>query len=93
MSHDGLGRRRIGIVGFGNLGKYLSQRVSEHPELELAFVWNRSKEAFEGFEERNLILEDLENCEERRPDLIVEVAHPTITQKVPNHAHCEWHTF
>jgi aspartate dehydrogenase len=55
------------------------------PTLEVCFVWNRSRKAFEGSEiPADIILDDLEKCGERKPDLIVEVAHPTITKKVLN---------
>lgn len=68
------------------LGRYLSKAVLDHPGLELAFVWNRSKEAFEeeagGEKVEKFVLEDLDRCAESKPDLIVEVAHPSIVQKV-----------
>nr|XP_027213532.1 uncharacterized protein LOC113806573 [Penaeus vannamei] len=33
--------KRVGIVGYGHLGKFLTKAVQERPDLELAFVWNR----------------------------------------------------
>jgi len=73
-------KRRIGIVGFGHLGQYLAEKVAEHPDLELAFVWNRSPEVFSGrVHDPDLILTDLKDFAIRKPDLIVEVAHPSIT--------------
>ena len=38
-------KRRVGIVGFGEIGKYLLDQIltSENAHMsELAFVWNRS---------------------------------------------------
>lgn len=36
--------RRVGIVGYGKLGKYLAATILDNPDLglELAFVWNRT---------------------------------------------------
>lgn len=35
--------KRVGIVGYGKLGRYLAHAVLDRPEtLQLAFVWNRS---------------------------------------------------
>ena len=76
-------KRRVGIVGYGHLGKFLTKAISNHENLELAFVWNRSKSAFEGSGlDPNLILENLEDCDKKNADLIVEVSHPIIVEKV-----------
>jgi len=73
---------RVGIVGYGHLGKFLTKAISNHENLELAFVWNRSKSAFEGSGlDPNLILENLEDCDKKNADLIVEVSHPIIVEK------------
>lgn len=74
-------KKRIGIVGFGSLGKYLTNVVLERPDLDLAFVWNRSTSAMENVLEDRYICRDLENCGQFSPDLIVEVAHPVISEK------------
>ncbi len=67
-------------------GKYLSEAILKSSDLELAFVWNRSKEAFSGSNiPKELLLEKLEDCSEKKPDLIVEVAHPTITANVSSY--------
>ena len=34
--------KRIGMVGYGNLGKFLSLKIMQHEELYLDFVWNRT---------------------------------------------------
>lgn len=44
-------------------------------------MWNRSKAALSALP-ADVVLENLEDVEARRPDLIVEVAHPSITEKV-----------
>lgn len=73
--------RRVGIVGYGHLGQYLTQAIRESNELELAFVWNRTMDVLtqEGKIPSNLILRDLRQASEYKPDLIVEVSHPSVT--------------
>ena len=57
--------------------------MENQTDLELAFVWNRSKEVLNSSNiPKELILENLEDCSTRHPDLIVEVAHPIIVEKV-----------
>ncbi|KAF2351014.1 Aspartate/homoserine dehydrogenase NAD-binding [Trinorchestia longiramus] len=72
--------KRIGIVGYGHLGKYLVKAVEEHPLLELAFVWNRSPGSLVNVEKK-LVCTDLRQVAGYAPDLIVEVAHPDVTRE------------
>ena len=80
-------KRRVGIVGYGNLGKYLAKAIIEDKDLankfELAFVWNRTKSKIEEdkFIPTETILENLDAFEEKKADLIIEVAHPLITEQ------------
>lgn len=76
-----MGKRRIGIVGYGHLGRYLVEEILKSESLELAFVWNRTKSALEGKVDSKYILENLKDIEERQAELIVEVAHPSITKE------------
>ncbi|XP_069773585.1 aspartate dehydrogenase domain-containing protein isoform X3 [Narcine bancroftii] len=76
--------RRIGIIGFGHLGQYLTTMIEDEGHqhgLELAFVWNRSREKMDGKVRRELQLEFLSESMQRSADLIVEVAHPQIAQE------------
>jgi len=81
---DGPMRRKIGIVGFGKIGKYLYRAVREdratREAIEIVFVWNRSQEALKEIPS-SLRLEKLEDFESRGADLIIEVAHPSISEK------------
>lgn len=80
-------RRRIGIVGYGKLGQFLTQHILENDvakaRFELAFVWNRSAAILE--EDPKVpaaaILRDLSSFAEHKADIIVEVAHPDITKQ------------
>ena len=73
--------KRIGVVGFGKLGQFLAKRVLSHPELSLEFIWNRSSIPAEERPHGVPILDSLADVEAHKPDLIVEVAHPLITQE------------
>lgn len=74
-------KRRIGIVGYGHLGKFLTEAILNHPKLELAFVWNRTKAAFDNSKLQPYILEDLQEVAKTKPDLIVEVSHPIVVKQ------------
>ncbi|KAK0047729.1 L-aspartate dehydrogenase [Biomphalaria pfeifferi] len=73
--------KKVGIVGFGHLGQYLFSEIKKRNDLELVFVWNRSAAALIGHVPEELILHDLNDFKNRCADLIIEVAHPTITQE------------
>ena len=70
--------RRVGVVGYGALGRYLAKEVEEREDLELVWVWNRSPVADLP---QHLVLNDLSQCDKGAPDLIVEVAHPDVTKE------------
>ncbi len=75
-------KRRIGIVGFGHLGKFLYESIRESADFDVAFVYNRSKNAdLERLvEDEDLLLDALDDFASKAPDLIVEVAHPDVTK-------------
>ncbi len=71
--------KRIGIVGFGFIGASLYREIAGgSDELEVAFVHNRSPGKLDGVPS-DLVLTDLSDFATRRPDLIVECAHPDVT--------------
>lgn len=71
---------RVGIVGYGHLGQYLVDEITKRDDMELAFVWNRTPSALTGLIDERYILRDLDSFVDRAVDLIVEVAHPSITR-------------
>jgi aspartate dehydrogenase len=73
--------KRIGLIGFGFIGGALYRAIATkaHPGLEIAFAWNRSPERLAEIP-RELRLSSLDEIESRGADLIVESAHPAITQ-------------
>ena len=70
--------RRVGVVGYGALGRYLAKEVQEREDLQLVWVWNRSPVADLP---DHLVLNNLSECDKGAPDLIVEVAHPDVTKE------------
>jgi len=74
---------KVGIVGFGHIGEYMYDFINQNKEehdLQVAFVWNRTSEKLHHLP-KNLILKDLNDVKKMCPDLIVEVAHPSITEQ------------
>ena len=72
---------RIGVVGYGYIGRSIVERIGQSGgRFETAFVHNRSPEALAGLDP-TLRLDDLGKAAERRPDLIVECAHPGVTER------------
>jgi len=74
------------LIGYGHLGQYISNAILTDPkissQLELVFVWNRTLEKFQNSSlPPHLILPDLSDFPSRQADLIIEVAHPCITQQ------------
>lgn len=84
-------RRSIGILGFGNVGRFLADKILNDPiikqEFELAFVWNRSADKLNVLEERyrlkgeNLGVAFKEYVNKNgAPDLVVELSHSVVIQ-------------
>ncbi len=73
---------RIGIVGYGYLGNYIYEQITTRPELglEIAFVFNRSAQRLTKIPSSHVLL-DIEKCRDFSPDLIVELAHPDVSQQ------------
>ncbi|MGZ3410235.1 MAG: aspartate dehydrogenase domain-containing protein [Xanthobacteraceae bacterium] len=72
---------RVGLVGFGFIGAGLYRAISsgECKGLEVAFVWNRSRDRLADIPS-NIIIDDLRDFSSARPDIIVESAHPDISR-------------
>ena len=78
-------KRSVGVVGYGNVGKYIVNAIlsGEAPAadaLSLGWVWNRSASALDDVPEEYRLL-DLDTFASRPVDVIIEVAHPSITAK------------
>lgn len=81
---EGSKKCRIGLVGYGALGQYLYEQITLNEEaknlMDLVFVWNRSKEKLSEIPP-SLVIDDLNNFKDKDIDLIVEVAHSSITKQ------------
>ena len=75
-------KTRIGVAGYGFIGRHLCQMIRDHAEwgLELAFVWNRDPGKLSGLPDA-LVLTDLGQVADRSADLVVECAHPDVTAR------------
>lgn len=72
---------RVGILGYGNLGRYLTKRILEDDSFHLAFVWNRTRTAFGKEIGSHLILDDFSQLPQKDVDIVIEVAHPLVTRE------------
>ena len=72
--------RKIGIVGYGKLGKHLCSAIRSTEGLELAFVWNRNPSAIGSEIPLEKRIHELRDVTQYPCDLIVEVAHPIISK-------------
>jgi predicted dinucleotide-utilizing enzyme len=75
-------KARIGLIGFGYIGKYVYEQIASRPELglELAFVHDLAPERMAGLPEA-LVLRDINDFASRRPSLVVEMAHPAVSRQ------------
>ena len=72
---------RIGVIGYGYIGRSIVERIDgSGGRFETAFVHNRSPNRL-GSLDPALRLDDLGEARDRCPDLIVECAHPGITER------------
>lgn len=74
-------RKRIGLIGFGFIGRGLFERLRSEPEhgVDVAFVHNRSAERVRDLS-ADLVLDDLADMPDGL-DLVVETAHPGVTER------------
>jgi aspartate dehydrogenase len=75
-------RKKIGIIGLGQIGSFLYQEITRHPEygLEISFVHEKIKERIENLPKK-IVLERIEDFLNFEVDLVVEVAHPDVVKQ------------
>jgi predicted dinucleotide-utilizing enzyme len=73
-------KQRVGLIGYGFIGRQVFARLQADPALEAAFVHNRGAAALADVLP-GLRLEDLSAAAGRRADLVVEMAHPDFTRR------------
>jgi aspartate dehydrogenase len=67
---------RIGVIGLGQIGQYLVERIRDDPDCTLAVACDRDGESIEGVDAE--VLADPGSLAERSLDLIVEAAHADV---------------
>jgi len=73
-------KARIGLIGLGYVGRHVYEQISSRPELglEVAFVHDVAGERLADVP-GELVVPDITAFASRRPDLVVEMAHPAVT--------------
>lgn len=69
---------RVGVIGYGSIGRRLVSTLRSDSRFDIAFVHNRTSAATADLP-KTIVLPDLANFKDRKADLIVEVSHPAYT--------------
>lgn len=77
-----MSKARIGLIGLGYIGRYIYEQITSRPDLglEVAFVHDLASERLAGLP-AEIGLKDINGFASRRPDLVVEMAHPRVTRQ------------
>ena len=77
-----MSKARIGLIGLGYIGHYVFDQIISRPELglEVAFVHDLAADRLAGLPAQS-VLSDINAFASRRPDLVVEMAHPAVTRQ------------
>jgi aspartate dehydrogenase len=75
-------KKRVGIIGFGQIGSYVVQKIQETPELnlELAFVFDVDKSRTASLP-AGWLIKNPEDFASRDPEMVCELAHPDVTRQ------------
>jgi aspartate dehydrogenase len=75
-------KKRIGLIGYGIIGKAIHEMIKQNPEngMEVVFIHDISTDSLKDIS-KELILEDISKFDIRNTDLVIEVAHPDVTRK------------
>ena len=73
---------RIGLIGYGQIGRAVRQMIDGDPEngMEVVFIHDQAAGVLKDVP-AELVLNDLADFEQAGADLIVEMAHPDVTRK------------
>jgi aspartate dehydrogenase len=66
-------KKRIGVIGYGTLGKYLTYKINTTDDMKLEFVYDIDRSKMDSLD-KSLILTSPEEIRNQSVDLIVEVA-------------------
>jgi len=73
---------RIGLIGYGQIGRAVHAMIEKDPNngMEVVFVYDQITKVLAELSPE-MILEELGDFESRKPDLVVEMAHPSVTRE------------
>jgi aspartate dehydrogenase len=73
---------RVGLIGYGQIGAVVRQLIDADPGngMEVVFIHDADPRRLENLPP-GLALKDLGEFASRRPDLVVEMAHPDVTRQ------------
>lgn len=76
------------------VGQHIHNQIQQRGEelgFEIAFIWNRTESAIAHLPQE-LVLQQIEDFRIRKPDLVVEVAHPDVTKQFGAEilSHCDY---
>lgn len=74
--------KRIGLIGFGQIGRSLYEEITSDPSLgiEVVFIYDSNPEIAKKVPTK-LALRSMENFVDYHPDLVVEAAHPEAVRQ------------
>lgn len=76
--------KKIGLAGFGFIGRFFYNRIAERKDIQVEAVWDMDSTKTADLDPEQ-VCTDLKDLGSRPLDLIVEVAHPTVVQTLwPN---------
>lgn len=72
---------KVGLIGYGLIGETVRNLIDGDPEngMQVVFIHDADSKRLEGL--GSLALEDLADFDSRGADLVVEMAHPSVTVK------------
>lgn len=75
-------KTRIGLIGYGQIGRAVKAMIdgNQASGMEVVFVHDVVESALKDLP-KDLVLKRMEDFSERKPDLVVEMAHPDITRE------------
>ena len=73
---------RIGLIGYGQIGAVVRQMIDADPHngMEVVFIHDTDSRRLDSLPQ-SLALRDLGDFASRKPDLVVEMAHPDVTRQ------------
>ncbi len=69
--------RKIGVIGYGTIGRHIAQGVMADPEMELKFICRRKEDPVEGIP----VIQEISSGSCRDVDLVIEAAGPQIVEQ------------